>query len=84
MLTNALGETVCYTNPGVLRFWRQQKQLGTPPAKIFVMILLYSLTRFNLAGKEQSDLSDVLGDSGTTLPDFIARNRAVWIPDESL
>ena len=78
ILSSELGRRIIYSSPSVLKFAAAMRRRSMDWSYIFVMIGLYLASRFRPPNRIFSDLERVVGHKGTTLREFIRREKAVW------
>lgn len=78
-ISSATGKNILYKKPGIISFFMRKRREGYPIGFILVMIALYSVSRFGLAGKESSDLSYLLKKAPISFDQFVKDHAQVWI-----
>lgn len=77
-LSTVLGRKICYTNPSVLTFVRQQVTDGRELNHALIMAALYTITRFGNAKDVTNDVRDLLRREPISFDQFAADHRAAW------
>ncbi len=77
-LSTALQRPIAYTNPGLLRFVRDQLGQGRAFGQALVMAGLYTITRWGNASTVSPDVTRLLGRPPLTLAQFAHDHRDVW------
>ena len=78
ILSQALGRSIVYCHPGVLRFYRAMHARGYSRAFVGVMIALYTTVRLGMADHLSADLTTILGRAPTKLAEFAEASAAAW------
>jgi uncharacterized protein YbjT (DUF2867 family) len=78
VLSQALGRTISYRRPSLLRFILRQRAAGTPAAFIAVMAGIYTTARLGWAAKVTPDTARILDRAPITLAQYAADYRACW------
>ena len=81
LLSEAVGRSVRYCNPGVLAFVRHMRARGVPTAQIAVMLGVYGVARLGLAAGVSQDLPGLLGRPATPFRAFAATHADAWRRD---
>ena len=79
-LSVVLGRPIRYRAAGIFEFRAYEKAKGTPPELINVMTGIYLAARLGLAAHVSPKLAQLLGREPGTLRQFLARERACWLP----
>lgn len=77
-LSDVLGRTITYYNPGIFTFFRKMRTKGLPVMQIVVMIALYSITRMGKAGHISNQLEQLLGRKPRTFVEFARDHASTW------
>jgi uncharacterized protein YbjT (DUF2867 family) len=80
LMTEVLGRSIAYADPSPWVFWRRLRQQRVPAPFVLVMLGLYTVARFGLAGRLTPDLERLLGRPPTTLRTFVRDHAAAWAP----
>lgn len=78
ILSVALGRTIRYPNPNVLRFWARMYQRREPVGFVLVMTALYAVAALGKAGHLSEDMQRLLGRSPIGLRQFVQDYAHVW------
>jgi len=75
-LSRALGTTIQYRSPSLLRFILDQRKDGTPLAMILVMIMLHYLPRFQQEPAVTDEVRAITGSAPITFAQFVEDHEA--------
>lgn len=78
ILSQALGRSIVYRRPSLLRFVRHSLAQGVAPAAVGVMAAIYTTTRLGMAAGVAPDAARLLGRPQGTLRAFAEEHRARW------
>jgi len=78
IFTEQLGRMITYKSPNIISFIRYRISIGDSLPQSFVMVMLYTLTRFSKQQSISTDGETIIGKKTTTLSQFVARNRDLW------
>ena len=78
IMTRALGRSIAYHSPGVVRFYRSMRARGYARAHVAVTLALYTTARVGLAADLSDDLEHLLGRPPISLEQFVDEHLAVW------
>ena len=79
-LSAVLGRPIRYHAASIRAFRAYERAKGTAPDLINVMTGIYLAARWGLAAHVSPVLAGLLGREPGTLPEFLARERACWLP----
>ena len=78
LLSQVLGRSVSYRNPGVVAFLRHVRAAGRPLSLGLVMTGVYTIARLGLAAGVSPELERLTGRPPTPFRSFAEDHAAVW------
>lgn len=79
VLTDALGRSISYRRPGLIRYARHARQtLGMPWGMVAVTAAIYTVARLGRAAATTDDVRAVTGAGPTTFKDWALDHANVW------
>lgn len=78
IMTEVLGKTIVYKNPGLLNFRRERIRRGTPKEFANVMMFLYLMTKLGTAKDVTSDLEKLIGREPISFREYVKDFKHCW------
>lgn len=82
LFSEVLQRSIKYSNPSIFKFFFRMKKSGIPVAFIIVMIALYSVAKFGLAGKITNEVERLLKRKPISMKQFIEDNKYAWAKEK--
>ena len=79
ILSKTLGREITYRNPNPIRFFFETIRRGSPVGYAFVVMGLYTSTRFGMADVVTDEVEKLLGRKPITFEQFAKDNKEVWL-----
>ena len=79
IMSGILNKEIKYKNPSIFQFFKQKRSEGYSIMNIFVMIGLYSVTKFGFAAKKTEELKNILDREPISFDQFVRDIKEIWL-----
>jgi len=84
ILTDELGRTIRYEQPGALRYMRHaRRDMRMPWGMVAVTTAIYTTARLGMAAGLSDEVREILGREPIDFAEFAHRERTAWMPTPS-
>ncbi len=77
--SEVLERLIEYTNPPIMRFFRQMQERGIPTGLAIFMIIEYSATKLGKSGLVTGEVEELLGRHPIPLNQFVKDHAEIWL-----